>query len=175
MTPYAQLEARFAELHQIGHAQAMLYWDEAVMMPPGGGPARGEALAALAVLAHRTLTAPEAGDLLDAADAGKDQLDAWQQANLRAMRRMHIRAGALPEALVRATQIATTRCQQIWRVARAENDWNAVAGPLTEVLALSREEAAALGDVLKLDPYDALLDFMKKAHARVTSRFCSTT
>jgi len=158
MTPYAQLEARFAELHQIGHAQAMLYWDEAVMMPPGGGPARGEALAALAVLAHRTLTAPEAGDLLDAADAGKDQLDAWQQANLRAMRRMHIRAGALPEALVRATQIATTRCQQIWRVARAENDWNAVAGPLTEVLALSREEAAALGDVLKLDPYDALLD-----------------
>jgi len=39
VSPYENLETRFAELHQISHAQAMLYWDEAVMMPPGGGPA----------------------------------------------------------------------------------------------------------------------------------------
>jgi len=57
VTAYAQLEAQFEELHQLGHAQAMLNWDEAVMMPRGGGPARGEALAALAALAHRALTA----------------------------------------------------------------------------------------------------------------------
>jgi carboxypeptidase Taq len=158
MTPYAQLEARFAELHQIGHAQAMLSWDEAVMMPRGGGLARGGALAALAALAHRTLTAPEVGDLLDKVEAGCAELNAWQQANARAMRRMHTRAAALPEALVHAIQIAATRCEQTWRIARAENDWNAVAGPFAEVLALSREEAAALGDTLKLDPYDALLD-----------------
>ena len=158
MTAYEQLEARFAELHQIGHAQAMLYWDEAVMMPPGGGQARGEALAALAALTHRTLTAPQVGDLLDVADADSRELNAWQKANLRAMRRMHTRATAVPESLVHATQIATTACQQIWRVARSENDWNAVAGPLAEVLSLAREEAAALGDTLKLAPYDALLD-----------------
>jgi len=158
MTPYAQLEAHFAELHQLGHAQAMLYWDEAVMMPRGGGLARGEALAALAALAHRTLTAPQVGDLLDAAEAGKDQPTEWQRANVRSMRRMHLRAVSLPEALVHATQIATMACQQIWRVARAENDWNAVAAPLTEVLALAREEAERLGDALKLSPYDALLD-----------------
>jgi len=158
MTPYAQLEARFAELHQLGHAQAMLSWDEAVMMPRGGGLARGEALAALVALAHRALTAPKVGDLLDKAENSTAQLNAWQQANLRAMRRMHIRGVALPEALLRASCIAATACEQTWRVARAENDWNAVAGPLTEVLALAREEAAALGDKLKLDPYDALLD-----------------
>ncbi|ODR97683.1 hypothetical protein AUC69_11300 [Methyloceanibacter superfactus] len=158
MTPYAQLEARFAELHQLGHAQAMLYWDEAVMMPPGGGQARGEALAALAALAHRTLTAPEAGALLDARRATPKRLNDWQRANLRAMRRLHIRASAVPEALVHAMQIATTACQQTWRVARAANDWDAVAKPLAEVVALAREEAAALGDTLKLDPYDALLD-----------------
>jgi len=162
MTAYEQLEARFAELHQIGHAQAMLYWDEAVMMPPGGGQARGEALAALAALAHRTLTAPEVGDLLDVADADSGELNAWQKANLRAMRRMNTRAVAVPEDLVHATQIATTACQQIWRVARLENDWNAVAGPLAEVLSLAREEAAALGDTLKLAPYDALLDMYEE-------------
>src|SRR5690606_1979413 len=100
-SPYAQLEARFAELHDLGHAQAMLNWDEAVMMPRGGGLARGEALAALAALSHRTLTAPQIGDLLAKAGANGAQLNEWQQANLRAMRRMHTRATALPEALVR--------------------------------------------------------------------------
>jgi carboxypeptidase Taq len=158
MTPYEQLELRFAELHDLGHTQAMLSWDEAVMMPRGGGAARGEALAALAALAHRTLTAPQVGELLDGASANGAQLNDWQQANLRSMRRMHTRATALPENLVRATQVATTRCQQIWRTARAENDWAAVAEPLAEVVKLAREEAAALGDKLALDPYDALLD-----------------
>ncbi|MGK2923329.1 MAG: carboxypeptidase M32 [Methyloceanibacter sp.] len=173
VTPYAQLETRFEELHQLGHAQAMLSWDDAVMMPRGGGPARGEALAALAALAHRTLTAPEVGDLLDRAGASLAQLNAWQQANLRAMRRTHTRAVALPEALVRTNQLATTRCQQIWRAARADNDWNAVKGSLGEVIALAREEAAALGDALALDPYDALLDGYEEGtrEAHVTQLF----
>jgi carboxypeptidase Taq len=157
-SPYAQLEARFAELHDLGHAQAMLNWDEAVMMPRGGGPARGEALAALAALSHRTLTDPQVGDLLDSAAANGAQLNDWQQANLRCMGRMYTRATALPEALVRAMSIATSRCEQIWRVARGENDWNAVAEPLSEVISLAREEASALAETLALEPYDALLD-----------------
>ncbi|WP_371515028.1 carboxypeptidase M32 [Methyloceanibacter sp. wino2] len=157
-SPYAKLEMHFAELHQIEHAQAMLSWDEAVIMPPGGGTERGEALAALAAIAHRALTTDAVGNLLNAAEAGSDPLSQWQQANLRAMRRMHTRAVAVPEDIVRASQVAAARCQQIWRVARAENDWKAVAEPLAEVLALAREEAAALGEALALDPYDALLD-----------------
>ena len=68
MTAYAKLESCFADLHHLGHAQAMLSWDEAVIMPRSGGPARGEALAALAALAHRALTAPEVGDLLNEAE-----------------------------------------------------------------------------------------------------------
>jgi len=163
MTPYEQLEARFAELNHIGHAQAMLYWDEAVMMPPGGGEARAEALATLAALVHRTLTAPQVGGLLDEAESDVARLDEWQRANLRAMRRMHTRAVAVPEALVHAVQIATTRCQQIWRMARAENDWDAIEAPFAEVLRLTREEASALGAAQKLDPYDALLDMYEES------------
>jgi len=157
-TPYEDLETRFTELRRLGHAQALLNWDEAVMMPRGGGPARGEALATLAGLTHRALTAPDMGDLLDAAGADAACLDAWQQANLRAMRRMHTRATALPEALVREMQRAAAHCNQIWREARGENDWPAIQGPLADVLRLAREEAAALGEALALAPYDALLD-----------------
>ena len=158
MSPYEQLESRFEELHQLSHAQALLNWDEAVMMPSGGGLARGEALAALAGLGHRALSTPQVGELLEKASAGDAPLDAWQQANLRSMRRKHIRAVALPEDLVRAIKLATTRCQQIWRTARGDNDWALIAEPLAEVVALAREEAAALAETLDLDPYDALLD-----------------
>ena len=50
---YATLEQRFREIGDIGHAQAMLGWDEAVMMPTGGGARRGDVLATLAGT-HRT-------------------------------------------------------------------------------------------------------------------------
>ncbi len=58
---YAALEQRFRELGNLGHAQAMLGWDEAVMMPVGGGERRGDVLATLAGIVHRQLTSPEIG------------------------------------------------------------------------------------------------------------------
>lgn len=158
LTPYDRLETHFAELHQIKHARSVLSWDEAVIMSPGGGTARGEALAALAALAHRTLTAPELSDALEAAEADGKRLNHWQRANLRAMQRLHKNAVGIPEALVKATQIANARCQQIWRTTRPANDWKTVSQPFAEVVDLARENAAALGEVLALEPYDALLD-----------------
>jgi len=128
------------------------------MMPRGGGDARGEALGHIAALRHQKLTVPEVGELLGKAEASDAGLNGWQLANLRAMRRMQVRAAALPQSLVRALKIATTRCEQTWRVARAANDWNAVARQLAEVLMLTREKAAALGNTLGLQSYDALLD-----------------
>jgi carboxypeptidase Taq len=91
VSPYKTLETRFAELHHLGHAQALLSWDEAVMMPRGGAAARGEALAVLAALAHQKLTAPELGELLDQTEVGNAQLNAWQQANASTRTRSPIR------------------------------------------------------------------------------------
>ena len=64
MTPYEELEARFRELSHLEHAEAILNWDEASMMPRGGGEARGESMVLLAAIAHQRLTHPELGALL---------------------------------------------------------------------------------------------------------------
>ena len=69
---------------------------------------------------------------LDQAESNNEQLSPWQQANVRAMRRSHRRASAVPESLVRASQIASTRCVQAWRIARGNNDWPAVSVLLEE-------------------------------------------
>ena len=158
MTPYEELEARFRELSHLGHAGAILHWDEASMMPPGGGEARAESMALLAAIGHQRLTDPEIGGFLDQAEENTEQLDPWQQANVRAMRRSQRRASAVPESLVRAREIACTRCVQAWRIARANDDWPAVSGLLEEVVGLTVETATALGESLSLAPYDALLD-----------------
>ena len=158
MTPYEELEARFRELSHLEHAEAILNWDEASMMPRGGGEARGESMALLAAIAHQRLTHPELGALLDQAENGNEQLGLWQWANVRAMRRAQRRATAVPESLVRATRIASTRCVQAWRIARGNEDWPAVSTLLEEVVRLTIEAATALGESLSLAPYDALLD-----------------
>ena len=105
---YARLKTRFARIATLGEAGAMLHWDASAMMPPGGGAARGEQLAVLAGLGHELLTAPAVAEDLAAAAATGD----WDQANLRLMRRAHLRATALPTTLVEATARANAACER---------------------------------------------------------------
>lgn len=154
---YRRLVARFARVATLAEAEAMLAWDSAAVMPPGGAAARGDQLATLAGLAHDMLTAPEIADDLAAA-AAEPGLEDWDAANLALMRRDHARATAVPTALVEAEARAATACEQVWREARAEADFARVAPHLATVVALARERAAALAAGLGLDPYDALLD-----------------
>ncbi len=155
---YRALEDRFRRLGALGEASAVLGWDLAVMMPPGGGPARGEQLAALAVTRHDLITDPRVADWLDAAEAAANALDAWQGANLREMRRLQRHATALDATLVEALSKASQSCEAIWRDARARSDFAAVLPSLTEVVRLTRESAARKAAVLGCSPYEALLD-----------------
>ena len=153
---YEELHSRFKRIGDLNHALAILSWDEAAMMPTGGGTIRAESLATLSGLVHDMVGADETGDLAEAALA--ENLDDWQTANVELIRRDWQAARALPGDLVVALSTAASTCQQAWRPARPANDWAAVAGPLETVLALTREKAQALADALGCDPYDALLD-----------------
>ena len=152
---YHRLQARFARIATIAEAGAMLGWDAAAVMPPGGASARGDQLAVLAGIAHSLLIAPEVATDLDLAQGAAEP---WEAANLRLMQREHARATALPHDLVEAEARANSACEKIWRQARADNDFASVIPSLTEVLRLVRERAAALSDRLGLSPYDCLMD-----------------
>jgi carboxypeptidase Taq len=84
--------------------------------------------------------------------------DPWQAANLRLMRRAHTRATALSADLVEAASRAKSRCEQVWRDARKQSDFAAVAPLLTTVFDRSREVAQALSETLDLSPYDAMME-----------------
>ena len=156
-SPYRELEVRFETLSKLGDAAGILQWDMATNMPPGGAGARGEQLSTLKVLRHEMIADPALADFLDAADADRS-LDDWQQANLAAMRRRRERAVAVDAELVRRLSEAGSACEMLWREAKAKADFAMILEPLSLVLELVRERAAALGAALGLDPYDALLD-----------------
>ena len=156
MESYDRLHDRFKRIGDLNHALAMLSWDEAALMPTGGGTVRADSLATLAGMVHDQVAAEETGALAQAA-LGED-LNAWQRTNAELIRRDWRKARALPGDLVVALSKATSACEQAWRPARAENDWAAVTDKLETVLALTRQKAQALADALGCAPYDALLD-----------------
>lgn len=154
---YARLERRFHDISILGDTIRMLHWDQATMMPTGGAGARSEQLAGLEVLRHERLTAADMADLLTAAEAAAVSLGAWQQANLREMRRIADQASAVPEDLVAAHSRASSLCEVAWRTARRDDDFAAVLPSLQTVLDRSRDLAEARADRLGVAPYDALL------------------
>ena len=121
-----------------------------------GSEARAEALAEMDALLHRMRTDPALVALLARADS--EPLDAAARSNLREIRRDWASSNALPQALVEAKSLATSRCEHAWRTQRPANDWKSFVVNLREVVRLAREEAKFLAEASGLSLYDALMD-----------------
>jgi carboxypeptidase Taq len=158
LAAYPELEARFRRLGAVEEAIAMLHWDAAAVMPPGGAASRAEQLATLRVIAHQLLSAPEIADLLAAAEGEANSLGAWQRANIREMRRRWRHAAAVPGDLIEALSRARSESETVWRKARPADDFAAALPGLEQVLGLTREIAAAKAEAFNTSPYEALLD-----------------
>ena len=78
---YKELEQIMERIAIISSASSILYWDTAVMMPPGASEHRGKQLAELGVITHEMFTSEHVGFLIS--QAKTQDLDIWQSANLR--------------------------------------------------------------------------------------------
>ena len=61
----ARLEERLAEVSDLRRASLLLFWDQRVMMPPGGAEARAEAAATVGRLAQERFVTREMEELLE--------------------------------------------------------------------------------------------------------------
>ncbi len=153
---YDDLSGTWTRLHRLGHLQSIAGWDQAANMPPKGNEARAAALAEMAGLLHRLRTDPKLPDQLSRAE--QEPLSELQRANLREMRRQWRASNALPEALVHAQQMATSRCEHAWRTQRPANDWAGFVENFRPVLKNARHEAELLSQLMGVRKYDALMD-----------------
>ena len=153
---YSELIATWQRLHHFGHLQSIASWDRAALMPSKGNDARAAAMAEMNGLMHRMRIDPQLAKAL--ANAEQEDLDDFQRANLREIRRDWRASNSLPEALIEAQSLATSRCEHAWRTQRPANDWPGFLANFREVLRCAREQAQRLADDTGLAPYDALMD-----------------
>lgn len=155
---YARLEDVFRRRTLVYEAIGVLDWDTSVIMPPGGAGARAEQAAMLRVIAHGLLSNEAVAELLDEAESDATAHGAWQQANLREMRRAWLHTTAVPPDLVAARSRASAAAEAAWRTARAEDNFKLLQPHLEEVLRLTREAGEAKAKALNRPVYDALMD-----------------
>ena len=139
-----------------------LAWDEQTYLPARGGDHRADQLAALAGLTHDRLTGPDLAEALAACEAADFPEHSAAAACVREARRDFDRRTALPRRLVEELSRVTTLAQRAWTDARKAADFAAFRPHLEDVVALKREEAAAVAaarpDLADGPLYDALLD-----------------
>jgi len=153
---FDKLDALGKKLEALDHAQSMLFVDEAVNMPSGGGEKRAEAMSVLAGMQHEMATAPEIADWIGAAET--EDLDDMQRAALREFRRSYTNATCLSSDFVSRQVNARIRSEQLWRELRPSGDWKGFLPAFEGIVATVREEAQLRADVLGLAPYDAMME-----------------
>lgn len=158
MNAYHKLEKSFDRITALDHAAAILDWDESVMMPSQSGSARASAQSELKVMKHEILTNPHLLELIHTAEAAQLTSTPWEQANLREMKRTILRACAVEKDLVEAYSLASSECQQAWRVLRSENNWKDFFPLFEKLVNLAKHEASQRAQVMKMSEYDCLLE-----------------
>jgi carboxypeptidase Taq len=143
------LAERLGELSDLRHASLVLSWDQQVMMPPEGGPARGRALGTMSRLYHELLVDPALGALLGAG-AGTDPLI------VRTVRRDHEIERRVPGELTAEISRAGSDGLAAWMAAREANDYAVFEPALRRNIDLARRYADCFSE--SEHPYDALLD-----------------
>src|SRR6476646_2360073 len=98
MNAYRELHRRFDRHYLLRSSADLLEWDAQVMMPDGGGDLRSAQLGTLRLLAHEAIAMPDMAERFAEADASPPN-DAWESANLLAMRRAWVHAAAVPADL----------------------------------------------------------------------------
>lgn len=170
MPAYDRLLARFADFNALSKAQALMAWDQQVLMPAGGTAARSAHLARLGRMAHEVLISDETQRLAEEAEReavpGSDEAAA-----VRAVKREIDVRQALPAELVERKSRVSSDAYQAWRVARAENDFPKLAPHLRELFAIARETAERRG--FRDHIYDPLIDLFEEGatHARAKAMF----
>jgi carboxypeptidase Taq len=156
---FDDLRTRLAEISDLGHAGAILAWDQQVMMPPRGAAVRAEQLATIGKIAHQKFTDPEMGRLLDelAPFEQEHEYDSFEASLIRVVRRDWEKARKVPSELRAEMSRSSSLAIPVWVEARKNNDFGSFLPVLRTNLELRKRYIECFdGDYA--EPYDAVLD-----------------
>ena len=148
---YDDLLEQYGRATYLGDANGVLSWDQEVMMPAGGTPARSKQRGAVSAVAHELLV-DDVGEPLSELE-GRSLPDE-AAAVVREIRRQHERAARVPTDLVEEISEATSEAHPVWNDAKESDDFEAFAPTLERLLGLKRRYAEHVDP--DADPYATL-------------------
>jgi carboxypeptidase Taq len=158
----AELKQRLLEISDLNFSNAVLGWDQATYMPPGGAEARGRQAAMLSKLAHEKSVDPALGRLIEALAPHGERLpyESDEASLIRVARRDYDKAIRLPADYVERASAHSSASYVAWTKARPANDFTAMRPYLEKTVALSREYAGYFAPYRHvtdpmIDDYDA--------------------
>mgnify|MGYP000078050913 CR=1 FL=1 len=159
---YVELRSLVRQAATLGAVNALLNWDQETYMPHAGGAHRAEQQSMLAEITHQRRTHPRVGELIAKCESDT-ALDDASRANVREMRRDFDRATKLPGELVAELAMVGSQSQEVWKEARAKNDFKMFTPWLERMMSLTRRKAECYGAPVAINGtrgelYDALLD-----------------
>lgn len=150
--PYSEFIDHVKRISNVEHASSILNWDQQVMMPEGGTPARSEQVSTLSALHHELLTSEETETYLSTLESSS--LTDEQSAVVREISRQYERAECVPSELVEEIAQTTSSALPVWKKAKDNDDFEAFAPTLSKLVDLKREYAEQIDP--DADPYAVL-------------------
>jgi len=152
--PFESLAEKYERIVALQDTQELLAWDQQVMMPEGGTPARSKQRSTISALEHDLVTDPDLADQLDSLE--DRNLDLEQSAVVREIRRIQRRQNAVPRDLIEARSETSSEALEVWKEARSAEDFSIFAPILDRQVTLAREYAEAIDP--DRDPYAVLFE-----------------
>ena len=149
---YTALLDEIKRYNAVESATEVLSWDQQVMMPEGGTPARSTQLSTLSSISHELLVDGDVGSYLEELDNAA--LTPQQQAVVREIRREYVRAARVPRDLIEEISTATTEALDAWESAREHDAFEEFAPHLERLVTLKRRYATHIDP--DADPYAVL-------------------
>ena len=151
---YQELLEHYQRVSNLQKASGVLSWDQQVMMPEGGAPARSQQLSTLSGLQHELLTDDAVGEAL--AELSDTDLTDEQAAVVREIRREYERADAVPQDLIEDLSATSSEAIEVWEGAKADADFSQFAPTLEKLVDLRREYAEHIDP--DREPYAVLFE-----------------
>jgi len=161
---YKRLMEKIKDLAVFQSAESIVHWDMETMMPPKAIMLRSQQLALLSRIEHKMSTDPEIGKLLETImhHPEYDGLSDVQKRNVYLIKKNYDEQTKLPEELV--AKIAKQRAitVDVWKKAKAANNFAMFKPELEKLVELTKEAAEILMKVKETaTPYDALIDIFE--------------
>lgn len=153
---YKEFEKLMEKIKIFEGISGKLLWDQQTYMPKKGVYILSKENELIESYIHEIITSPRTGRLIEKLESNIENLDDYQRANVREMKRIYERNVKVPTSLVKKMSNATTKGYEIWVRAKKRSDFSEFEPQLEKIIDLKVKYANFIDP--DKNPYEVLIE-----------------